>query len=254
VLNALQEIQREWAFDRDLRKSIYQTVRNAISASDYAAYREAISQMDEGVAGTIKRLIERLDGLAEAVKGDMLAILRENFFVLFAEKRIDPWLDEGAIYTTREALNRYQDDLRELQDVKMLENSRAIGAAAEHGDLSENSEWKFAIEEQKMLQARAAKMQQDIAMARVLDASDVPTDRVGIGSKVTLRRADGAERTLEFLGPWDADPDRGVYSYQTKLGQALMGRSVGDEVTLSFEGDPAEYTLEAIGSALGEPA
>ncbi len=250
MLNALQEIQREWDFDKDRRKEIYQTVRNALSASDYAGFRETMDEMDEGVAGPIKRLVERCDGLAEAVRGDLLEMLREEFYGLFVEKKVDPWLDETTIYTTEAALERYRAELQELVDVKMLENSRAIGAAAEHGDLSENSEWKFAIEEQKMLQARAAKMQEEIAMARGINPDQVDTDRVAIGAQVTLKRDDGQVRVLSFLGPWDSDPHNGVYSYQTRLGKSLMGLHIGDAAVLSFEGEDRKYTVESIASAL----
>jgi transcription elongation GreA/GreB family factor len=251
MLNMLITIDREWDVDQAWKKDVQQRVRSALSGRDYARYREALSNTSEEMGGTVKRLIERCDGLAEAVRGDMLGILREQHFGLFAKARIEPWLDEGIIWSTEEAIHRREDELKELVDVKMLENSRAIGAAAALGDLSENSEWKFAIEEQRMLKARAAKMQDELNKARVIAADDVPTNSVGVGTKVILRRVgDGSEITVSFLGPWDIDMDRRVFSYLSAMAQELMGRKIGETVSLKFEGEPHDYVIEAVAPAV----
>jgi transcription elongation GreA/GreB family factor len=251
LLNAVLELDHDWAVHPAKAKAVRQRVRSALSASDYAAYRQALGEMDEAVAGTIKRLIERTEGLAEAVRDDMMNLLRESFFSLFAKARVDPWLEEGAIWTTEAALRRRQAELKEIEDVKMFQNARAIGAAAAHGDLSENSEWKFALEERDMLRARAVKTREELAKARVLHQDNVPTDSVGIGSRVVLKHvADGHLREIAFLGPWDAEPAKGVYSYQTPLGLELMGRRVGQTVSLKIEGEEGEYVVERIASAL----
>jgi transcription elongation GreA/GreB family factor len=133
----------------------------------------------------------------------------------------------------------------------MMANARAMSAAAEHGDLRENSEWKSALEERDILRARAVKLQEEIARARIIRPEEVPTDSVGIGSKVLLRRvADGRELEMSFLGAWDSDIDRGLYSYQTGVGQELMGKRVGDTIQIRFEGMEGEYRIDSLGSAL----
>jgi transcription elongation GreA/GreB family factor len=251
LLKAMQEAESDWQIAQPQRKAILQRCRAALGASDRAAYRQAVSEMDEAVAGTVKRLIERTTGLAAALYEDLLAILRESFFRLFAKEKIAAWLDEGTIWTTEAALHRKQDELKELQEVKMLENARAIGAAAEHGDLSENSEWKFALEERDLLRARAAKMVDELNRARAIRHENVPTDSVGVGSKVTLQRlADGTELELSFLGPWDSNPDGGVFSYQTALALELMGKAVGETVNLKLDGKDGEYRIERLASAV----
>ena len=123
----------------------------------------------------------------------------------------------------------------------------AIGAAAEHGDLSENSEWKFAIEEQRMLKAQAAKIENELASTRILDPEHVPTETVGIGSRVTLRHV-GNDRELQltFLGPWESDVRRRIYSYRTPLALAFMGKTVGETGTIKLDGEEAEYTIAEI--------
>jgi len=252
MLKAVGDLARQWDVEAATRKEAFRRVRAALSASDYASFRAAVDAMDEHVADTLKRQIERLDGLAESVRQHALDILRERFAGLFfVRERLAPWEDPNAIWTTEAAMESRQAEYKELTETKMLENARAIGAAAAHGDLSENSEWKFAIEERNMLQARAAKMQDELARARVLHPDDVPTDSVGIGSRVTLKSDDdGRQVELTFLGPWEAAPDRRIYSYQSPAAQRLMGLAVGEAVEMKLQGVEGTYRVERIASAL----
>lgn len=251
LLGVLETVDREWQMDSDRRKDVRQRIRNALSASDFAAYRAVLDDVDEGVAATLKRRIERTDGLAEAVRGEMLDLLRERFHSLFFVARVDPWDDESTVWTTREAMEARQAELKELVEVTLPANARAIGAAAELGDLSENSEWKFAQEERRRLQGRQAQLQDELARARVIEPDDVSSDSVGIGSTVTLRRPDDDERVeLTFLGPWDTDVQRRVYSYRSALARSLMGRSVGEQVDLKLDGDEATWEIVGLASAV----
>ncbi len=251
MLSVIQEVQRDWDADARTRKATYQKIRSAISSQEFAAYRQAVLEMDEPIARTIKTRIERLDGLAETARHQMLDILRENFFAIFQVEKVAPWLDESAIWTSQKALHARQAELTELTYVKMLENSRAIGRAAEHGDLSENAEWKFAIEEQNRLKARASKIQQELMQARVIHPEDVPDDSVAIGSRVRLKRvSDGWDVEICFLGPWDTNVRNRVLSYRTPIAQALMGKSLGETVLLKLDGgEETQYTIEQVGPA-----
>lgn len=251
LLNVLIELDRDWDVDPAFRKEVCQQVRSALGAGDYASYRAALAEMSEAVAGTTKRRIERCDGLAEAVQGKMMGLLRESFYSLFVEAKVAPWLVEGVIWTTEAGLSRQQEEFHELTDVKMLANARDIGAAAAHGDLRENADWQFAMEEKRRFQAQAAKMQDDLARARVLRTENVPTDSVGIGSRVTLRPAEGGvEVTMTFLGPWDGDLSRNIYTYKTPLAQSMMGKAVGETVVLKGDAQETQYRIERIESAI----
>jgi len=251
LLTSLQDMENDWEAPSAKRKAFHQRIRNAISAADYASFRQAAAEMNEGVAATVKRALERTEGLAEAVQAETMNILRERFFNLFVKTRIEPWLDDNALWTTEKSLHRRQDELKELTEVKMLANSRAIGAAAARGDLSENAEWKFAVEERNLLQARAAKIQEELAKARVIRPENMPANSVGIGSKVLLRRmSDGQEIELGFLGPWDSDPENRVYAYQTPLALDLMGKRLGEVLRLKIDGREDEYCIEKLSPAV----
>ncbi|MFA6134950.1 MAG: GreA/GreB family elongation factor [Phycisphaerae bacterium] len=247
LLNAALEMERDWDLDPAFRKAALLQIRSALSAGDYASYRQVLGEVSESVAGTLKRRVERCDGLAEAVQGKMLALLKENFFTLFVEAKVAPWLDESVIWTTEAALKRQQDEFTQLTDVKMLANARAIGAAAAHGDLRENADWQFAMEEKRRLLAQATRMQDELTRCRILQQHDVPTDFVGIGSRVTLKRADGGgEQTLTILGPWDGDLTRGLYSYKSALAATLLGKAPGQTVTLKNETGEADWIVGKI--------
>jgi transcription elongation factor GreB len=169
---------------------------------------------------------------------------------LFLKKKLEPWLDEGTLWTTEEALETRRRELRELQDIRLPTNAKAIGAAAAHGDLSENSEWQYAMEEKHRLEEQINQLQLDLAKTRVIVPDDVPTDSVGIGSKVTLHGDDGATIEMTFLGPWESDLDKRIYSYRSGLAQSLMGQPVGASVMVKIDGREGTYTIEAVASAL----
>lgn len=253
ILSKLLKILHDLDIDPHLAESVdrkeYQLrIRTALGARDLAGFREVVAGMDEAMASIIRSRIERTDGLAQSVRDDMIAILRENFYGLFAKKRVEPWLDDTTLYTTQAGLRLQEAELKDLIENQILANSRAIGAAAELGDLSENSEWKFAVEERTKLQGRQAKIQDDLTKARVMHPEEVSANMVNIGTKVTLRRTSGdGQIDVTILGPWDTDLDRRHYSYQTTMAQSLLGKSVGDSATLRIEGDETDYEIVEIG-------
>jgi transcription elongation factor GreA len=157
------------------------------------------------------------------------------------------------LYVTEGGLKAKEAEIRELVNVKMKENATAIGRAAERGDLSENSEYRFALEERDLLRARLAQMNQQREVARVLTPDEVPTDHVGIGSRVTLRHNQtGQVREVRVLSPWEADAEKNILNYKAPLAQSLMGARCGDTVELTFTGAPGIYTVESLGNALLE--
>lgn len=246
----LTELEREFEGDRGEQKQVRQRVRNALSAANCARFRGIIEQTDEGVVSTVLNTLRRSHGISKVQRLELIAIIREHHYGLFLEKKVAPWDNENVLWTTREALDRREKELKELVEIKMLENAKAIAAAAEHGDLSENSEWKFAMEERDLLRAQAAKRQEELAKARVIEPAHVPTNTVGIGSRVTLRRVDTDETiTASLLGPWDSDLSQSIYNYKTPMALAMMGKTIGDEVVLKLSGEDATYRIEALGSA-----
>ncbi len=251
LLDLAHEIDHNWPGDQASRKNARQKVRQALSAGDYAIYQQALDEADEAMGSVVKTKIERTDSLAQALSEQMINRLREKFFSLFVKARVNPWEDESVIWTSEAALEAHHKELKVLKEVTMPANAKQIGEAAEEGDLRENADWQAAIEERDMLVARARKIQDELARARAIHITHVPKDSIGIGSRVTLRRvADGETFEMSFLGPWDSDTANGIYAYTTKLAKNLMGKKIGDTLSLEIAGQQGQFTIDSLAAAI----
>src|SRR6266705_1575071 len=140
----------------------------------------------------------------------------------------------AALIVSWSSLAKRRAEHEELVKKKIPENTKEIALARSYGDLSENFEFKAAKQMQAVLMRRKAELEQALDNARGTAFENPDTTRISIGTIVTLRDPDsGQEDTYTILGAWDGDPDRHVISYQTAIGQALMGHRAGDAVTLN---------------------
>jgi transcription elongation GreA/GreB family factor len=113
--------------------------------------------------------------------------------------------------------------------------------------LRENFEFKAAKEMQAVLMRRKSELEAALHRARGTSFENPDTSQVSIGTVVTLREMDsGKEESYTILGAWDSDPDQGIISYQTAIGQALLSHKVGDVVSLNTDHGSGRFTLEAI--------
>jgi transcription elongation GreA/GreB family factor len=133
------------------------------------------------------------------------------------------------------SLEKRRAEHEEIVKVKIPENTKEIAIARSYGDLSENFEFKAAKQMQSVLMRRKAELEQMLHDAR------------GIGTIVRLRNnTTNDEESYTILGAWDGDPDRHIISYQTAIGQALLGHEVGETVPLNTEHSTAELTIVSI--------
>jgi transcription elongation factor GreA len=128
---------------------------------------------------------------------------------------------------------RLGDEIERLTHELQVTLPRAIQKAVEHGDLRENSEYKSALERQQFVQARLNHLTRRMSELSKIDVSEIPDDRVGFGSRVTVEDLRTRERETYSLVFGDyIDLDSGQISMASPLGQTLLGKRVGDEVTL----------------------
>jgi transcription elongation factor GreA len=154
---------------------------------------------------------------------------------------------ETTLTVSAESFARAREEYEDLVQRKIPENKLAIETAKEHGDLRENAEYKMARQDQDTLLARKSELDQQLTRARVTDFSEATLDSVGIGNLVELREGStGQLRRYAILGAWDGDPDRNILSYQTPLGQALLGKKQGDQVETEIAGARETWTVESI--------
>ena len=105
----------------------------------------------------------------------------------------------------------------------------------------------MAKQDQSVLMAQKAQLERDLARARISDFAEANTDQVSVGTIVDLRDVvNGHAVRYTVLGAWDSDPDNHVIAYKTPLGQALLGKKVGEHVKLKIAGTQHEYQLAGI--------
>lgn len=134
-----------------------------------------------------------------------------------------------------ELKSRLDEEIERLTHELQVTLPRAMQKAVEHGDLRENSEYKSALERQQFVQARLNHLTKRRVELSNIDLAQVPADRVGFGSRVTVRdlRSRADETYTLVFGDY-IDLDTGQISIASPLGQALMGKQVGDEVRLQL--------------------
>ena len=132
-------------------------------------------------------------------------------------------------YYTAEGLKKLRDELQQLKDVERVKASKAIAEARDKGDLSENAEYDAAKEAQGMLEMRISKLEETLAGARIIDASQLDNSKALVLSNVKIKnQANGMELTYLLVADGEADLAAGKISVNSPIGKGLLGKSVGD--------------------------
>ena len=134
------------------------------------------------------------------------------------------------VILTPDGLQKLKDELEELSTVKRREVADRIKEAREFGDISENSEYDDAKNEQAMLEQRIAQLEERLRSATVIDAKDLDTDVVRVGSEVNVKDEDtGSSSKFMIVGSAEAKPPERL-SNESPVGRALLGQKKGDVV------------------------
>ena len=156
-------------------------------------------------------------------------------------------MTEKQTILTAEGLEKLKAELNELRTVKRLENEERLHEAISHGDLSENSEYDAAKEEQASVEARIADLEATLKLARIMDESELSNDTASIGMHVKiLAEGDDLEDAEEYdlTGSTEADMDLNRISDESPVGAALIGCKVGDSVDVTLpNGNIITYKL-----------
>ena len=146
-------------------------------------------------------------------------------------------------FLTAEGKKQLQEKLNYYKSVRRIEVSEKIATAREFGDLSENSEYDAAKEEQAQIEHEIREMEDVLLDCQVID-STLNTNEVGIGSTVVVYDEEfDEELSLTILGSTESNPLKGIISNNSPLGGALLGRKVGDKVTVKSEGGDITYKI-----------
>ncbi|QDH14764.1 transcription elongation factor GreA [Oecophyllibacter saccharovorans] len=145
---------------------------------------------------------------------------------------------------TAQGLKRLEDELRQLKTEGRPAVIRAIAEARAHGDLSENAEYHAARERQSFIEGRVMELEGLISTAQVIDPSSLSGDRVQFGATVELVDEEtDQERTYQIVGEHEADIKQGRLSVSSPLAKALIGKEVGDSVSVPAPGGDRTYEI-----------
>ncbi len=154
---------------------------------------------------------------------------------------------EKVFYVTQEGLEALETELNDLKVNGRREVADKIKVALSYGDLSENSEYDEAKNDQAILEARIADLEVMLSNAQVIERNELEADTVHIGSEieVSMKRAGGAvsKRAFSIVGSNEANPREGRISDESAVGKALIGKKVGDSVEVET---PAGITVYEI--------
>ena len=165
--------------------------------------------------------------------------LRLIFYIIEGERIL-----EKDIFFTPEGLEKIENEIEYLKTVRRKEVSERIKVALGYGDLSENSEYDEAKNEQAQVEERIAKLEMMVRNAKIIDEKDLNTDVVNIGSSVKVRELDTMEEDeYTIVGSAEADPLEGKISNESPVGSKLLGNRIGDVVEVEVPDGIIKYEI-----------
>ena len=151
---------------------------------------------------------------------------------------------------TIEGKQRLEAELEDLKVNRRPEVVSRIKIARSYGDLSENSEYEAAKDEQAFVEGQIAKLEKMIRYAEIINPDELDSDEVSIGRKVTfVELPDGDEEAYTIVGKAEADPLSGKISNESPIAQALIGKKVGDQVSFETPGGELALKITAVENA-----
>jgi transcription elongation factor GreA len=145
---------------------------------------------------------------------------------------------------TAAGASRLKDELRALKTVERPAVIKAIAAAREHGDLSENAEYHAAREHQSFIEGRIAELEDQVSRIDVIDVKSLKGKEIMFGATVTVADEEtDVEKTYQIVGEYEADPSDGRTSVTSPIARALIGRKVGDSVEVMTPGGQKDYEI-----------
>lgn len=154
---------------------------------------------------------------------------------------------ERSIFLTVDGLQKLENELEELKTIRRKEVAERIKQALAFGDISENSEYDEAKNEQAQLEERIIKIEAMLRNAKIIDDEDITTDKVSIGSKVLVKDLEyNEEIEYTIVGVAESDPYEGKISNESPVGSTLLGKKSGDIVEVHVPDGIIKYEVISI--------
>ena len=233
--------RRDVSVNRKLNRQIHTYLFKSGYLSDY------IDHADEEGITRIFTLVSDVKDLDPSLVLELKHRILDRFpeFKFYGAEEAET-VSRGLI-ATPSSYEEKQKELQHIHEVEVPENSQEIADAKRHGDLSENAEYKAAMERQEMLNNSAARLQAEIERAQIVRPKDVDDSAITFGTKVTLYNKDsGQTEEYTLLGPWESDPEQSVISYLSPLGSKLYNHKAGEDLEFTINDRKYNYRVEDI--------
>ncbi len=161
-------------------------------------------------------------------------------------------MGDEIIHLTKDGFRKFETELNYLRSVRRSEVAERLRRALEEGgDLVENAEYEDAKNEQAFVEGRIQQLEMMLSRAHIIEdqAEKGPVDEVRLNTKVTIKEDDFEPETFHMVGPAEADPRAGRISDASPLGRALLGKRVGDQVTVDAPDGKFQYKIISISGA-----
>ncbi|HEX3988081.1 MAG TPA: GreA/GreB family elongation factor, partial [Verrucomicrobiae bacterium] len=208
---------------------------------------ELIGSADLEVIKDLTRALQLSPCFDDMDKRSLLARIVKSYPAVQTMISGEATKQETSFIVSWESLERRKNEYAELVQKSIPANSKEIAVARSYGDLRENHEYKAAKEMQKILMRRKGELEFQLVRARGSDFANPRVDVVSMGTQVAVTDLDSqnAERFI-VLGAWDSDPEKGIISYLTPVGQGLLNRKLLEEVEVAVEGGKKRYRIDSI--------
>jgi transcription elongation GreA/GreB family factor/transcription elongation factor GreA-like protein len=215
--------------------------------ADQTLLVELIGSADLEVIKDLTRALQLSPCFDDMDKRSLLARIVKSYPAVQSMISGEQTKQETVYMVSWESLERRKNEYAELVQKSIPANSKEIAVARSYGDLRENHEYKAAKEMQKILMRRKSELEAQLVRARGSDFVNPRTDVVSIGTIVAVTDLDQKNvENFTVLGAWDSDPDKGMISYLTPVGQSLLNHKLGDEVEVPTEGGKKRYRIDTI--------
>ncbi|HOV05877.1 MAG TPA: transcription elongation factor GreA [Anaerolineaceae bacterium] len=146
-------------------------------------------------------------------------------------------------YLTKEGAEKLRAELEYLQGTVRQDLAKRLRAAIQMGDLSENADYAAAKEEQSFIEGRIQELTQVLRDVVIIEDNRNHSHLVEIGSRVTIQESDEPEETFHLVGPQEADPRNGKISFNSPIGEALLGHRAGETISAITPGGEIHFKI-----------
>ncbi len=209
----------------------------------YGNYMMSLSKED---MGHIYQLVDDISALEPSIKTQLRNKILEKYPDYKFHKKEETSVQPKGMWVTKAMLDAKKAEEERLTD-EVPRIAAEVAEARDKGDLKENAEYHAAKDAQHKLNLDLKRLKEELARAIIFDPTTATSSFISFGTVVTLaNNISGKDEQYTILGPWESNPEAGIISYMSPLGNALLDAKVGDDLSFKINGNDNKYTVKDI--------